>query len=283
MHNDTKTRHKNFVEILAGISRPDLVIANSAFTAASLPLLFSESPPHIVVPCPVSLPQVRSSVTAERFRIRTELRTSMEDVVIVLVGRPEPWKGHAELLGALALLREQPGWVCWIAGGAFTPEQSGFLATLDTLGNELAIADRIRFAGQREDVADLLAAADIFCQPNVTPEPFGIVFIEALYAGLPVVTTDHGGGREIVNASCGRLVPPSDPAALAEALRELVGDADLRRSLSDHAPIRGAQISDPARVLPAVETALAGVDLRCGGVIPTAARHAPDLNPMAHG
>jgi len=55
---------------------------------------------------------------------------------------------------------------------------------------------RVRFVGERLDVARILAAADIFCQPNIEAEPFGIVFIEALYAGLPVVASASGGALE---------------------------------------------------------------------------------------
>jgi glycosyltransferase involved in cell wall biosynthesis len=50
---------------------------------------------------------------------------------------------------------------------------------------DLRIADRVRFAGQRDDVPRLLAAADLHCQPNSSPEPFGVAFVEALAAGLP--------------------------------------------------------------------------------------------------
>ncbi len=79
----------------------------------------------------------------------------------------------------------------------------------------------------------LLAAADIHCQPNTGPEPFGITFIEALYAGLPVVTTSIGGALEIVDGSCGMLVEPNDPAALAGALRRLIEDRELRADVAE--------------------------------------------------
>lgn len=284
MHNDTKIRNKNFVETLAGWMRPDLVVANSAYTAASLPLLFTDPPPHVVLPCPVSIPPVRAAAEDRRAVLRAELETSGDAVVIVLAGRPEPWKGHADLLTALAQMESSAPWICWIIGGAFTEEQSAFLATLEDCARELGIASRVRFVGQREDVAELLAAADLFCQPNVTPEPFGIVFVEALYAGLPVVTTDHGGGREIVNASCGRLVPPGDSRALAAALDELVNNTDLRRTLSRAAAPRGAQISDPARVLPALRSSLSL--LSPSHVVPRQSRAMPatsDFNLSTHG
>jgi glycosyltransferase involved in cell wall biosynthesis len=256
MHNDVKERNKNFMEFIASRQRPDLVIANSEFTAGSLPLQFARIPPHVVIPCPVTRPPAQASTPNQRAKMRAELETPAEAVVIALVGRPEAWKGHALLLEALARLREVPDWHCWIIGGASNDEQAAFLETLRASARGSRIADRVHFLGQREDVSELLAAADLFCQPNLTPEPFGIVFIEALYAGLPVVSADHGGAKEIVDESCGRLVRPNDPAALAAALEELIRDEGKRAALSRNAPVHGAAVSDPARVLATVHEQL---------------------------
>jgi glycosyltransferase involved in cell wall biosynthesis len=111
------------------------------------------------------------------------------------------------------------------------------------------IADRVRFVGHRDDVRDVMDAADVFCQPNASPEPFGIVLVEALAAGLPVVAAASGGAREVVDGSCGELVPPGDAGALARVLRSLVTNAVLRRQLGGHGPARAAALCDPARQL----------------------------------
>jgi glycosyltransferase involved in cell wall biosynthesis len=95
------------------------------------------------------------------------------------------------------------------------------------------------------DVARLLAAADIHCQPNTGPEPFGITFIEALYAGLPVVTTAIGGALEIVDGSCGIMIELNDPAALAEALGRLIEDRELRTRLGAAGPARATALCEP--------------------------------------
>ena len=71
------------------------------------------------------------------------------------------------------------------------------------------MGERVAFLGARDDVPDLLAQADIFCQPNQSPEPFGIVFIEALQSGIPVVSSRLGGAAEIVDDTCGILIPPA--------------------------------------------------------------------------
>src|SRR5205823_8856307 len=134
----------------------------------------------------------------------------------------EGWKGHDLLLRALGGLRDLSGWVCWTAGGAQRPAEAAYLAELRQTAARLGIADRVRFLGHRADVPRLLAAADIHCQPNTGPEPFGIALIEALHAGLPVVTSRLGGAVEFVDATCGVLVEPSDPSALAAALTALL-------------------------------------------------------------
>jgi glycosyltransferase involved in cell wall biosynthesis len=105
-------------------------------------------------------------------------------------------------------------------------------------------------------VPNLLAAADIHCQPNSAPEPFGLAFVEALYAGLPVVTSDAGGAREIVTPECGVLVPPGDHPALREALAGLIGSRERRTALGAAGPLRARELCDPARQIAALQTAL---------------------------
>jgi glycosyltransferase involved in cell wall biosynthesis len=84
----------------------------------------------------------------------------------------------------------------------------------------------------------------VHCQSNLEPEPFGQVFVEALAAGLPVVTTNMGGGREIVTDSCGLRVA-AKPSAVAGALARLIDDPVLRASLSRAGPARAFELCDP--------------------------------------
>jgi glycosyltransferase involved in cell wall biosynthesis len=194
--------------------------------------------------------------TSVRCKLRTGLGTSDETVVILQASRLEPWKGQGVLLEALGLLRDVPGWECWLAGGAQKAGESEFMADLRTAANQAGIAGRVRFLGQRADVPKLMAAADVFCQPNTGPEPFGIVFVEALYAGLPVVTSGFGGAAEIVDQSCGVLTTPDDPESVAAALKGLIGDPSRRRKLGAAGPVRAKGLCDPARQLNAVAVLL---------------------------
>jgi glycosyltransferase involved in cell wall biosynthesis len=179
--------------------------------------------------------------------VRGELGTAGAAVVVVQVSRMEPYKGHSLLLQALRRLAQIPNWVCWLVGGAQTPPQVGYLRRLKAEAGKAGLSDRVRFDGERRDVARLLGAADIFCQPNVRGEPFGIAFVEALYHGRPVVSTRMGGAVEIVDDSCGCLVEPASPVRLAEALQRLIQDATLRRELGKGGPPRARSISAPER------------------------------------
>lgn len=241
LHDATAGRH--WLERLAARAVPDLVVCNSHYTAATLPHLYPGVRAEVIY-CPVAAPEPDHSAL-DRRRVRAGLRTSEDAVVIVQSSRLEEWKGHALHLEALGMLSDLPGWVCWIAGGAQRPHEVRYLHRLQGLAARLGIADRVRFLGQRSDVPELLAAADVHCQPNTAPEPFGIAFIEALAAGLPVVTTAMGGALEIVTAKCGILVPAS-ATALALALGPLIRDQDRRTKLGAAGPDRARALCDPA-------------------------------------
>jgi len=198
--------------------------------------------------CPVAPPESSSSA-AERRAVRAELRTAEDAVVVIQVSRLEPYKGHHLHLDALGMLVDLPNWIYWQVGGAQRAKEKRYLEELKSTSARLGIHDRVRFLGQRADVPSLLAAADIHCQPNAGPEPFGISFLEGLLARLPVVTTAIGGALEIVDDSCGKLVPPANPPALAASLRQLILDSALRSRLGACGPARARLLCDPCRQL----------------------------------
>jgi glycosyltransferase involved in cell wall biosynthesis len=248
---------KHWLERLARRTQPDLVLCNSNFTAATSPQLFPGVRAETIY-CPVapSAPGDRNMIRKEK---RAELQTSPEAVVIVQVSRMESWKGQVTHLEALSRLTDLPNWVCWQVGGAQQSSERKYLEDLKTMVVHLGIANRVRFLGQRSDVNRLLTSADIFCQPNLSPEPFGIVFVEALNAGLPVVTTDMGGAPEIVDESCGVLVPQGDANSCALALRRLIQEPALRVKLGTAGPSRAGMLCDHVTQLGQFQEALSTV------------------------
>jgi glycosyltransferase involved in cell wall biosynthesis len=245
MHDAVKRR--NWLSVWAGLSFPDLVICNSRFTASTLERLFTGAlVENLYYPVPRRAEQHEA---AHGQALRSQLNTPCDAVVIMQASRMEPWKGHRLLLEALAQLPDVPEWFCWIAGGAQRHEEVAYEKALQTRAIELGLRERVRFLGHRSDVAQLLATADIFCQPNLGAEPFGIAFVEAMHAGLPVVTTATGGPLEILNESCSLLVRPNDAYSLAAQLELLLKNEVMRRRLGTAGIHRASQLCDPRRQL----------------------------------
>lgn len=238
---------RNWVERWAALTRPDLVISNSRFTAESVPRLFDGVRAEVLY-APVA--DGTGGRGADRESLRASLGATDDDVVILMASRFEEWKGHRMLLRAASQLTGL--WRLWIAGSAQRAHERAYAAELQVAAAAPGTGDRVRFLGERRDVPALMRAADIHCQPNTGPEPFGLAFVEALYAGIPVVTTDLGGAREIVTGDCGILVPAGDDAAAASALNRLVQDRALRGRLGASGPARARALCDPSHQLQAL-------------------------------
>jgi len=238
--------HNNFdghwLQRLAARHAPDLAICNSVFTRSTLQDVYP-STPSCIVHYPV-LP-LRGDPSA-RDLLRREMNTG-DRVVILMASRMEAWKGHLNLIRAAEKINASNNWVIWMAGAPQTPKEVSYVESLNKEVRQLQLTERIRFLGYRNDVPALMRAADIYCQPNADPEPFGVVFVEALQAGVPVVTFEMGGPREILNESTGILVPPGDIAGLTRALVRLIDDADLRSSFGVDGPARARELCDPAQ------------------------------------
>jgi glycosyltransferase involved in cell wall biosynthesis len=122
------------------------------------------------------------------------------------------------------------------------------------------LGNRVRWLGPRSDVSAVMASADIYCQPNTGPEGFGLTLVEALQAGLPVVTSSFGGAAEIVDGSCGVLTPPGDASAVAAAIGELIQNSLKRARLGAAGPARASSLCEPGRQLNKLATGLGLLD-----------------------
>jgi glycosyltransferase involved in cell wall biosynthesis len=246
-----------WLELWARLTPPDLTICNSRFTSTTLGNLYRNSPFEVVYP---PLPPPAAGLSAsERAAVRAELDTPPTATVIVQASRMESWKGQGFLLEALGRLRDLPGWVCWVAGGPQRPHERRYMETLERAASKLGIAGRVRFLGERSDVSRILRAADIYCQPNTGPEPFGLAFVEALGVGIPVISTAIGAAAEIIDDSCGVLVEPGDIQALAGALRRLIEEPGERSRLGAAGPERARALCDPSRQIKRLAEALSSI------------------------
>src|SRR6185436_9927301 len=219
---------------------PDRFICNSRHTADAIARWLPGVPRDVVHPPVPAAPVVSAR---ERLELRAELGAGDGATAILLASRLEEWKGHRVLLAAADRLRGHA--MVWIAGSPQRPAEVAYFDELSQLAASGSSPASVRFLGERRDVPRLMAAADIYCQPNTTPEPFGIAFVEALAAGVPVVTTAMGGPLEIVTERCGVLVRDASPEAVAGALQRLIDAPSLRAALGAAAPPQARRVSDP--------------------------------------
>jgi glycosyltransferase involved in cell wall biosynthesis len=212
---------------------------------------------HVLVPSPHTAEILRSRYAVPLERI-TVARPGTDAAplppapvtppLILSVGIQHPRKGHDTLLQSLSRLRSLD-WTAVIVGAPYDAEHA---AELERLRADLGLSDRVRLAGRvaQKDLAQLYSEASIFALAT-RYEGYGLVFDEALAAGLPVVSCATGAVPDTVPAGAGRLVPPDDPEAFAGALGALLRDPADRARLVTAAQAAGARLprwSDTARI-----------------------------------
>ncbi len=188
---------------------------------------------------------------AARARVRAALGVSDDRVVITVVSRLVPHKGHADLIGAMRdVIRDAPAAELWVVGERLTTDRGDDVgAMLDAAASPGDLGPHLRRLGYRADVADVLAASDIFVLPSHF-EGLPMSVIEAMLTGLPVVATDIDGPREqVADGVTGVLVPPRTPAALRDALRRLALDPALRASMGAAGRVRAETLYNEATVI----------------------------------
>ena len=177
-----------------------------------------------------------ASREALRVTQRQRLGLGPSDLLVAIIGRLVPWKGQAVFLKALAKAKAQkPHLRGLIVGHDPSPTQS-YLRTLQGLTRELGVDEAVQFLDWQEDVWALYAASDVIVHASTEPEPFGLIVIEAMAAGTPVIATRAGGVVDIVvDGSTGLLVEPRDVDALATAIIRLLENRALTAQLTRQA------------------------------------------------
>lgn len=169
-----------------------------------------------------------------RPRIRTELGVEEAETLIGMVGLITPRKGQLELLRAFShALTNTPQAVLLLAGAPLFNRDHEYLAMIERTAEELGIRDKVRILGARTDISAIMQSLD-FLVVNSKVEPFGLVIIEAMASGTPVIATAVGGIPEIIeHDKNGWLVPPGDEGLLTEAIIHLGRRRELRARLAE--------------------------------------------------
>lgn len=184
--------------------------------------------------------------------VRSEFGIPFDAPVLAVVSRLFHWKGHTELLQALAAVRQVEPRVKLLIVGEDDERAQGnggsYRQELEGLVLELGLTESVIFTGFRSDIQRILSACDIYTMPSFE-EPLGVAFLEAMAMKKPVVALASGGVPEVVeDGKAGLLSTPGDIQALASNILTLIRDAQLRCRMGAHGRLRVEQYHDPRQV-----------------------------------
>ena len=174
--------------------------------------------------------------------IREELRLGDSEFVFGIVGQITPRKGQLELIRTFAeVQKEMPLSTLLVVGAPMFNQDDLYLEKLKNTTRELGLEDRVKFLGKRSDVAGLMQAFDVLVV-NSESEAFVIVALEAMACGTPVIATNVGGIREMIeHGVSGWLVPFGDERLLKEALIALSREPEMCVAFSEAGKILVAE------------------------------------------
>lgn len=168
-----------------------------------------------------------------------------EKLRIVALGRLVHKKGFHVLLEAFAMLNRETNIQYELHIGGTGPEHRPLAALIETLG----LKDKVAMVGWVDDIEKFLNAGDIFVMPSLD-EPFGIVVLEAMAMGLPIVSSDSQGPKEILDSDIAWLANVGDVESLTEALLAACNNHEERRRKSEKAQRRFKQLYSKRAVIP---------------------------------
>ena len=209
------------------LRRADAIIATTEAYARTSPFLRANADRVHVIPLGIHLAPFLETTRDAGASLRRALTGSTTTPLVLFVGRLRYYKGVDVLLQALTTLPQVHA--CIVGEGPMA-------ATWRAQAQALGLGRRVHFVGDvpEEALPRYYAAADLFVLPATSrAEAMGLVLVEAMAAGLPVISTELGTGTSVVNrhGETGFVVPPGDAHALAKAIHTLVTDASLREGM----------------------------------------------------
>ena len=192
-----------------------------------------EAPGHKITVVPNGLVPPEASRLMPPAALRAALGIPLDAPLIACVARLEQEKDVASLVSAMAYVRAAlPAAVCLVAG------DGSQRAALEAQVRDASMEPHVRLLGFREDALSLINACDLFVLPSLA-EPFGLVLLEAMALGKPVVTTAVGGPLEIVlPEETGLLVPPGRPEMLAQAIVRMLSQPTAMETMGKRGHLR---------------------------------------------
>jgi len=186
-----------------------------------------------VIPDGVDLDQFHPAISGGR--IRQELGIPDSAPLVTFIARLDPWKGLEIFLRAARAIKSDIPQARFLVAGGPIPTHAAYADRMKALASELEIASCTFFTDWRyrlDDIPEVLAASSLLVHASIEPEPFGLVLIEAMACGRPLVATAAGGVLDIVeDGATGLLVAPGDAAATARAAVRILSDPAVASAL----------------------------------------------------
>ena len=225
----------------------DALVAESPASKQHMVWHYDIDPANVaVIPCGVDTTRFRPQ---DKRRARMALSLPPMAPTLLFVGRLQPSKGIDTLLQAAADIRRDYPEVCVLVVGGLDNQdahETAELNRLQTLGNSLGLSN-VRYikARPQEKLAQYYAAADVFVMPSHY-ESFGMVVLEAMACGTPVVASEVGGlASTVIHGDSGLLVPPGDWRAFAQAISRLLASPRLQSAMHRAGPERARAFAWP--------------------------------------
>lgn len=179
--------------------------------------------------------------------IRPSVPLARAYINLICVGRLSERKGQHLLIQAVSVLRQNGYDIRLTLVGEVFGSEYRHRDQLERLSSRLQLDDVVSFLGERTDAVKMIASADILVMPSIRPEAFGIVVIEGMALGRPVIASDTGGPGEIItNGYDGVLVAPNEVGELVDAIQMLVDEPEWARELAERGKHTAAQFSPDA-------------------------------------
>jgi len=229
---------------IATVIPAKLVLCCSTAAATAQQALFFKRKTRVVYPA-VDISYIQRSAN-QKVSERNRLGLGKDKFIVLMIARQERWKGIDIFLQAAQSFAMSGKETTFVHLGGPHIYDLAYSKRIQETVRDLGLGDHLKMIGQvpMEEVASWLASADAYVHPAIGPEPFGMVLVEAMAAGLPVVASKIGGISEIIEQDVnGILIPPNDADSLIKAINELMFDKKLCARLGQNALSRAEDFS----------------------------------------
>ena len=183
--------------------------------------------------------EYKKRIKKNKGEVTKEFSTNVGTFLIGVVGNFQEWKGQLTVIKAVEQLKENNlNLICLLIGDVSSRNKRDmeYFKTVQRQINDKGLRTNIIITGYRPDVPDMVNALDVMIHSSIEPEPFGMVLLEGMCLKKPIIATNIGGPKEIIeNEVSGILVPPGDPNILAEKIEYLLHHPEVSDVMGENA------------------------------------------------